>query len=88
MSDQFPADGNVIQFRRRPPCDPLRSLRPILTAIENHPDKYCSPVAIATSVLMVLMEAAPDMEAAIDEAAVVLHIDFDLRLTRNTEEVD
>jgi hypothetical protein len=63
-------------------------MRPILTAIENHVDECgVSAVAIATAALMALMEAAPDTDAAIDEVAYMLDSDFDLRLTRNLEEV-
>jgi hypothetical protein len=60
--------GNVVPFR--PPPDPWRDLRGVFTAIEAYAGAcVCSPVAIATGVLMAVMERAPERAAAIEEAA-------------------
>jgi hypothetical protein len=84
MSEQFPADGNIIQFRRPQPPDPRRQM---FEAVADYAAKGgVSDVAIATHLLIELIERAPDLHAAIAKAAFILDVDASLRLIDMDEE--
>jgi hypothetical protein len=90
------SDNNIIQFRRPMPSDAAfaeyaktctEKKRVMMEAIKGYADEcFTSSIAMAAMVLGSLIEGAPDMDKAIDEADWYLRSDFDMRLLRNASE--
>jgi hypothetical protein len=79
----MPSDAAFAEYAQT--CSEKR--RVMMKAIKGYADQcFTSSIAMAAMVLGSLIEGAPDMDKAIDEANEYLQSDFDMRLLRDSSE--